>query len=80
MAANDKETIALHQRNGVNSSTAYEIPLNDLKSMMENRGKDTVTQIHQKYGDVDGLCKLLKTSPTRGKWCNSNLVHLISFL
>jgi len=66
MAANDKETIALHQRNGVNSSTAYEIPLNDLKSMMENRGKDTVTQIHQKYGDVDGLCKLLKTSPTRG--------------
>ena len=74
MAANDKETIALHQRNGVSSSTAYEVPLQDLKTLMENRGKDTVTQIQQKYGDVDGLCKLLKTSPTRGKWCSMKIL------
>lgn len=66
MAANDKETIALHQRNGVNSSDEFGIPLQDLKSLMENKGKESISEVQRLYGDVDGVCKLLKTSPTKG--------------
>lgn len=66
MAANDKETIALHQRNGVSQSEEFGIPLNDLKRLMENRGKDSVTQMKSLYTDVSGVCVLLKTNPNEG--------------
>ena len=78
MAANDKETIALHQRNGVSQSEEFGIPLNDLKRLMENRGKDSVTQMKSLYTDVSGVCVLLKTNPNEG---NTFLyIHLCSVL
>lgn len=35
---------------------------------MELRGAESLTRIQQSYGDVNGLCARLRTSPVEGKY------------
>uniref|UniRef100_A0A8D3BV25 Calcium-transporting ATPase n=1 Tax=Scophthalmus maximus TaxID=52904 RepID=A0A8D3BV25_SCOMX len=40
--------------------------LKDLRSLMELRGAEAISKIGESYGDVQGLCGRLKTSPVDG--------------
>uniref|UniRef100_A0A672ZJL3 Calcium-transporting ATPase n=1 Tax=Sphaeramia orbicularis TaxID=375764 RepID=A0A672ZJL3_9TELE len=40
--------------------------LKELRSLMELRGAEAISKIGESYGDVQGLCNRLKTSPTDG--------------
>ncbi|XP_006900005.1 PREDICTED: plasma membrane calcium-transporting ATPase 3 isoform X4 [Elephantulus edwardii] len=40
--------------------------LAELRSLMEVRGAEALQKIQEDYGDVGGLCRRLKTSPTEG--------------
>uniref|UniRef100_A0A668AVJ5 Calcium-transporting ATPase n=1 Tax=Myripristis murdjan TaxID=586833 RepID=A0A668AVJ5_9TELE len=40
--------------------------LKDLRSLMELRGAEALSKIRESYGDVQGLCSRLKTSPIDG--------------
>ncbi|XP_068108978.1 plasma membrane calcium-transporting ATPase 2 isoform X8 [Hyperolius riggenbachi] len=55
-----------NQRNEVNHADEFGCTLDDLRSLMELRGTEAVVKIKECYGDTDGLCKRLKTSPTEG--------------
>lgn len=44
--------------------------LAELRSIMELRGAEALQKIQEAYGDVGGLCRRLKTSPTDGKWAS----------
>ena len=39
----------------------------ELRSLMELRGAEALQKVQEAYGDVSGLCRRLKTSPTEGK-------------
>lgn len=41
--------------------------LAELRSLMELRGAEALQKVQEAYGDVSGLCRRLKTSPTEGK-------------
>ncbi|XP_044207103.1 plasma membrane calcium-transporting ATPase 1-like isoform X2 [Thunnus albacares] len=45
--------------------------LQELRSLMELRGAEALTRIQESYGDVNGLCARLKTSPVAGLDGNS---------
>uniref|UniRef100_G3TTA2 Calcium-transporting ATPase n=1 Tax=Loxodonta africana TaxID=9785 RepID=G3TTA2_LOXAF len=40
--------------------------LAELRSLMELRGAEALQKVQEAYGDVSGLCRRLKTSPTEG--------------
>ncbi|KAM9576765.1 plasma membrane calcium-transporting ATPase 3 isoform 1-T1 [Trichechus inunguis] len=40
--------------------------LAELRSLMELRGAEALQKVQEAYGDVGGLCRRLKTSPTEG--------------
>lgn len=40
--------------------------LKELRSLMELRGAEGLHKIQESYGDVNGLCSRLKTSPVDG--------------
>uniref|UniRef100_A0A8C0FDJ3 Calcium-transporting ATPase n=1 Tax=Bubo bubo TaxID=30461 RepID=A0A8C0FDJ3_BUBBB len=40
--------------------------LQELRSLMELRGTEAVVKIKETYGETEGLCRHLKTSPTEG--------------
>ncbi|XP_054976089.1 plasma membrane calcium-transporting ATPase 3 isoform X2 [Sorex araneus] len=46
--------------------------LAELRSLMELRGAEALQKIEEAYGDVNGLCRRLKTSPTEGLADNAN--------
>uniref|UniRef100_A0A8C6IGS6 Calcium-transporting ATPase n=1 Tax=Mus spicilegus TaxID=10103 RepID=A0A8C6IGS6_MUSSI len=46
--------------------------LAELRSLMELRGAEALQKIQEAYGDVSGLCRRLKTSPTEGLADNTN--------
>ncbi|KAJ8373600.1 hypothetical protein SKAU_G00041800 [Synaphobranchus kaupii] len=49
-----------------NHSGDFRISLKDLRSLMELRGAEGLHRIQQAYGDTQGLCSRLKTSPVDG--------------
>uniref|UniRef100_A0A8C7U0T8 Calcium-transporting ATPase n=1 Tax=Oncorhynchus mykiss TaxID=8022 RepID=A0A8C7U0T8_ONCMY len=56
---------------GVKNSTTnhhgdFGCSLKDLRSLMELRGAEAIGKIGESYGDVQGLCTRLKTSPVDG--------------
>uniref|UniRef100_A0A6Q2Y6E9 Calcium-transporting ATPase n=1 Tax=Esox lucius TaxID=8010 RepID=A0A6Q2Y6E9_ESOLU len=58
---------------GVKNSTAmanhdgdFGCSLKDLRALMELRGAEAISKIGESYGDVQGLCTRLKTSPVDG--------------
>lgn len=46
----------------------FNCSLKELRSLMELRGPEGITRIQECYGDVQGLCTRLKTSPIDGKY------------
>lgn len=40
--------------------------LKELRSLMELRGAEALNKIGETYGDIQGLCNRLKTSPIEG--------------
>ncbi|XP_067090048.1 plasma membrane calcium-transporting ATPase 4 isoform X1 [Osmerus mordax] len=44
----------------------FSVSLKDLRSLMEVRGAEGITRIQECYGDVQGLCSRLRTSPVDG--------------
>ncbi|XP_041080656.1 plasma membrane calcium-transporting ATPase 2 isoform X7 [Polyodon spathula] len=57
---------AKNQRNEANHAGEFGCTLEELRSLMELRGSEAVIKIREDYGDTDGLCRRLKTSPTDG--------------
>ncbi|XP_061474064.1 plasma membrane calcium-transporting ATPase 2 [Rhineura floridana] len=55
-----------NQRNEANHAGEFGCTLQDLRSLMELRGTEAVTKIKETYGDTEGLCRHLKTSPIEG--------------
>ncbi|XP_075429899.1 plasma membrane calcium-transporting ATPase 2 isoform X5 [Ascaphus truei] len=55
-----------NQRNDANHAGEFGCTLDDLRSLMELRGGEAVVKIKDSYGDSDGLCRQLQTSPTEG--------------
>ena len=50
------------------NQTESSCSLQELRSLMELRGAEALTRIQESYGDVNGLCARLKTSPVAGKY------------
>ncbi|XP_043936346.1 plasma membrane calcium-transporting ATPase 3 isoform X4 [Protopterus annectens] len=55
-----------NQRGEMNHAGGFGCTLQELRSLMELRGAEALQKIHDSYGDVNGLCRRLKTSPTEG--------------
>ncbi|KAI4897153.1 hypothetical protein NFI96_015203 [Prochilodus magdalenae] len=45
----------------------FGVSLEELRMLMEFRGAEALQKIQESYGDTEGLCHRLKTSPTDGK-------------
>ncbi|XP_045561325.1 plasma membrane calcium-transporting ATPase 2 isoform X1 [Salmo salar] len=59
---------AKNQRNdgSSNHEGGFGVSVMELRELMELRGSEAVVKIQEDYGDMDGLCQRLKTSPTEG--------------
>ncbi|XP_003217711.1 plasma membrane calcium-transporting ATPase 2 isoform X6 [Anolis carolinensis] len=55
-----------NQRNEANHAGEFGCTLEELRSLMELRGTEAVVKIKETYGDTEGLCRHLKTSPIEG--------------
>ncbi|XP_063792394.1 plasma membrane calcium-transporting ATPase 3 isoform X4 [Pseudophryne corroboree] len=55
-----------NQRREQNHGGGFGCTLQELRSLMELRGAEAIQKIQDSYGDVHGLCRRLKTSPTEG--------------
>ncbi|XP_073420408.1 plasma membrane calcium-transporting ATPase 2 isoform X3 [Dendrobates tinctorius] len=55
-----------NQRNESNHASEFGCSLEELRSLMELQSTESVVKIKECYGDSDGLCRRLKTSPTEG--------------
>ncbi|XP_028905950.1 plasma membrane calcium-transporting ATPase 2 isoform X5 [Ornithorhynchus anatinus] len=55
-----------NQRNEANHAGEFGCTLEELRSLMELRGTEAVVKIKETYGDTEGLCRRLKTSPIEG--------------
>ncbi|KAM6937600.1 plasma membrane calcium-transporting ATPase 1-like [Xenentodon cancila] len=54
------------RRAEANHEGEFSCSLQELRSLMELRGEEAVTGIKESYGDVNGLCVRLRTSPVDG--------------
>ncbi|KPP73153.1 hypothetical protein Z043_107782 [Scleropages formosus] len=50
-----------------NHDTDFGCTVMELRQLMELRGSEAVNKIGSSYGDVQGLCRRLKTSPIEGR-------------
>uniref|UniRef100_A0A8C5R7L7 Calcium-transporting ATPase n=1 Tax=Leptobrachium leishanense TaxID=445787 RepID=A0A8C5R7L7_9ANUR len=55
-----------NQQREQNHAGGFGCTLQELRSLMELRGAESIQKIQDSYGDVNGLCRRLKTSPTEG--------------
>lgn len=66
--ANNSFRGSKHGRRGeANHEAEFSCSLQELRSLMELRGAESLTRIQECYGDVSGLCARLRTSPVEGK-------------
>ncbi|KAF6733896.1 Plasma membrane calcium-transporting ATPase 3 [Oryzias melastigma] len=49
-----------------NHDAEFGCTLKELRSLMELRGAEAISKLGESYGDTQGLCNRLKTSPTDG--------------
>ncbi|KAI1892337.1 hypothetical protein AGOR_G00132320 [Albula goreensis] len=49
-----------------NHGAAFGATLEELRVLMELRGAEALQKIQESYSDTEGLCRLLRTSPTEG--------------
>lgn len=60
-----------HGRRGeTNHEAEFSCSLQELRSVMELRGEESLARIKESYGDVNGLCARLRTSPIDGKYAS----------
>ncbi|XP_054476775.1 plasma membrane calcium-transporting ATPase 1-like [Anoplopoma fimbria] len=59
------------QRGEANHEVEFGCSMQELSSLMDLRGEDAMNKIKDCYGDVNGLCNRLKTSPIDGLDGNS---------
>lgn len=55
------------RRAEANHEADYRCSLQELRSLMELRGEESLAKIRDSYGDVGGLCARLRTSPVEGR-------------
>uniref|UniRef100_H2QZ95 Calcium-transporting ATPase n=3 Tax=Homininae TaxID=207598 RepID=H2QZ95_PANTR len=60
------------QQRDVPQAGGFGCTLAELRTLMELRGAEALQKIEEAYGDVSGLCRRLKTSPTEGLADNTN--------
>lgn len=66
--ANNSFRGSKHGRRGeANHEAGFSCSLQELCSLMELRGEESLAKIRDGYGDVNGLCARLRTSPVEGK-------------
>nr|XP_019934236.1 PREDICTED: plasma membrane calcium-transporting ATPase 1-like isoform X3 [Paralichthys olivaceus] len=63
------------RRDDVNHEAEFSCSLQELRSLMELRGPEALTRIQKGYGDVNGLCSRLRTSPVEGLDGNSDDIN-----
>lgn len=69
-----------HGRRGeANHEVEFSCSLQELRSLMELRGEESLTRIKECYGDINGLCARLRTSPVEGK-CIQKLCRSVQFV
>lgn len=59
-----------HSGNSVaegNHDGEFGVTLLELRDLMELRSAEAVNKIQETYGDVQGICRRLKTSPIEGR-------------
>lgn len=59
-----------HSGNSVaegNHDGEFGVTVLELRDLMELRSAEAVTKIQETYGDVQGICRRLKTSPIEGR-------------
>ncbi|XP_041651722.1 plasma membrane calcium-transporting ATPase 1-like isoform X2 [Cheilinus undulatus] len=66
MASNSFRGSKHGRRGEANHEAEFSCSLQELRSLMELRGPEAVSKIHECYGDVQGLCARLRTSPVEG--------------
>lgn len=54
----------------------FGVTMEDLRDLMEQRSSEAVSKIQEGFGDVQSICRRLKTSPIEGKVL---LVHQTRF-
>ncbi|XP_029288897.1 plasma membrane calcium-transporting ATPase 4 isoform X2 [Cottoperca gobio] len=65
--ANNSFRGSKHGRRGeANHDAEFSCSLQEMRSLMELRGEESLTRIKESYGDVNGLCSRLRTSPVEG--------------
>ncbi|XP_076589579.1 plasma membrane calcium-transporting ATPase 1-like isoform X1 [Chaetodon auriga] len=70
--ANNSFRGSKHGRRGeANHEAEFSCSVQELRSLMELRGAESLTRIQECYGDVNGLCARLRTSPIEGLDGNS---------
>ncbi|XP_034391998.1 plasma membrane calcium-transporting ATPase 1-like isoform X2 [Cyclopterus lumpus] len=70
--ANNSFRGSKHGRHGEAKHEAeFSCSLKELSTLMDLKGEDSVKKIKKKYGDVNGLCVRLRTSPVEGLDGNS---------
>lgn len=52
-----------------NNDKEFGVTSAELRDLMELRSAEAVSKIQDTYGDVQGICRRLKTSPIEGKIC-----------
>lgn len=57
----------------------FGVTLAELRSLMELRATDALHKIQECYGDVQGICTKLKTSPNEGKMIFTLLLRKFHF-
>lgn len=64
------QTMGDHSGNSVaegNHDGEFGVTLLELRDLMELRSAEAVNKIQDTYGDVQGICRRLKTSPIEGR-------------
>ncbi|XP_061423311.1 plasma membrane calcium-transporting ATPase 1-like [Lethenteron reissneri] len=66
MANSTVDFLPKSPRSEANHDSDFGCSLPELRGLMELRGAEALCKLQDSYGDVYGLCKRLKTSPTEG--------------
>ena len=66
--ANNSYSGVKNSTSEANHDGAFGCSLKDLRDLMELRGAEAISKIGASYGDIQGLCSRLKTSPVDGRY------------
>lgn len=71
-------TMGDHSGNSVaegNHDGEFGVTVLELRELMELRSSEAVNKIQDTYGDVQGICRRLKTSPIEGRSPRTRQTH-----